>query len=690
VFRDSVEADSAFGANAQLFCRPTCPYFDNEGVLFGQHQLSTETDASVSGGTEDTRYFLSGLVKHDGGVATTTGYSKQSLRGNLDQKLGGRLQLNVNSEVIHSHSQRGISNNDNTGTSTFLVFPFTPSFIDLRPKGPDTLFSSYPVNPFSPSNPFQNFQFLKNNEDVWRILATSRLSLDAVTTPQHHIQLSATGGVDFFNQRNDIVSPPQLQFEPADRLPGTIVLGKAASLRLNLVGTAVHTYTPSANNFLATTSVGFQYENRNLNLTSIIGRNVLAGQENVNQATSINPSQSEQPVRNLGLYAQEELLALDQRLLLTGGVRADRSSLNGDPDKFFVFPKGAASYRFVRPMGGVDELKLRLAVGQTGNPPIFGAKYSPDTTGTINGLFGVVPNLAAGDPTIKPERNTEIEGGLDAALGDNFATLSLTVYRKTITDLILQQTLAFSKGTETRFFNGGKLRNQGIEAAVGISPVRHGDVTSLLRWTFSLNRSKVLELPVPTFQTGGFGTALGAFQIEQGKSATQIVGQDSLNRVIVVGDAAPKFQMYLSGDVTVKQFSLGFLWDWKHGGDIINLTQLLYDFGANSADWNAGGRQRFASFLRGNTQPYVQDGSYLKLREVTLSYHLPPGVTEHLFGGVRFARVSVSGRNLLRFTSYPGLDPEVSNFGNQAIIRNIDVAPFPPTRSFFFSVDLGF
>ncbi len=170
-----------------------------------------------------------------------------------------------------------------------------------------------------------------------------------------------------------------------------------------------------------------------------------------------------------------------------------------------------------------------------------------------------------------------------------------------------------------------------------------------------------------------------------------MVGLDSTGKVVVVGDAAPDFQMYFSSDLNYKQFSLGFLWDWKHGGSILNLTQLLYDFGANSADWNSGGSQRFASFSRGNTQPYTQDGSYLKLREVTLSYNLPTSVTEHLFGGgVRSARLAASGRNLLRFTPYAGLDPEVSNFGNQAIIRNIDVAPFPPSRSFYFSIDLGF
>ncbi|HTY06327.1 MAG TPA: hypothetical protein VMC86_07410, partial [Gemmatimonadales bacterium] len=127
------------------------------------------------------------------------------------------------------------------------------------------------------------------------------------------------------------------------------------------------------------------------------------------------------------------------------------------------------------------------------------------------------------------------------------------------------------------------------------------------------------------------------------------------------------------------------------GGDIINLTQLLYDAAQNSADWNSGGSQRFASFGNGNTQSYVQDGSYLKLRELSLTYTVPADVSARLFGtGVQDVRFSVTGRNLITISPYQGMDPEVSNFGNQAIARNIDVAPFPPSRSFFFSIDLGF
>src|SRR5256884_2810654 len=85
---------------------------------------------------------------------------------------------------------------------------------------------------------------------------------------------------------------------------------------------------------------------------------------------------------------------------------------------------------------------------------------------------------------------------------------------------------------------------------------------------------------------------------------------------------------------------------------------------------------------------YIQNASYLKLRELNVGYDLPPDIPRHF--GMRTARISLSGRNLLRFSPYKGLDPEVSNFGNQAIARNIDVAPFPPSRSFFFSIDLGF
>ena len=685
-FRDSAEAVTVFKGDSALagqLCRGGCPNFDNAGVLFGEHQLSVETDASVTGGNDQTTYFISGLVKKDGGIAPNTGYQKQSIRANLDQLLGSRFKVSVNLSAVHSLAQRGISNNDNTGTSPFLVFPSTPSFVDLRAVN-----GVYPSNPFTTSNPLQTFAELTNHEDVWRILGTSTARVDAVTTATQRLQFTLTGGLDYFSQRNDILSPADLQYEPQDGQPGTVVLGKGSDLRLNLAGSAIHTYTPASGAFQATTSAGFQYQNKDFNRTNVVGRTIALGLQNVSQAASITSQQSLQPEKNLGLYGQEEVLAANQRLLLTAGVRADRASVNGDPDKYYFYPKAAISYRFLQPLGGLDELKLRAAWGQTGNPPLFGARFILDSTAALGGQVGQLRPFRFGDTAIKPERNTEIEAGFDATFGQ-FATLGVTVYQKTITDLLLEQNLAPSTGYVSRIFNGGKLRNRGIEAALQVSPVRAQDINWILRSTFFLTRSKVQELPVPAYLTGGFALSLGSYFIQEGASATQIVGTiDAAGTRGVLGDANPNFQTSLSSDLDYKRFSLGFLWDWKQGGDVINLTTLLYDAASNSADWIPAGQARWNAFLGGKTQPYVEDGSYLKLRELTVAYNLPSETASRF--GMRTARLSFSGRNLLRFTSYKSLDPEVSNFGNQALGRFQDVTPYPPSRLFYFSVNTTF
>jgi TonB-dependent starch-binding outer membrane protein SusC len=659
--------------------------FDIEDQIYGRNDLSYETNASVSGGNENTKYFISGLVKDDQGIAINTGYKKQSLRANIDQELANWINLSVNTNVIHSRSNRGLSNNDNAGTSPYLVFPFTPNFIDLSGTGDQI--TDFPLNPFERSNPIQTFTFLKNEEDTWRALGNVTARIALMTTARHNMSVIAIGGVDYFNQENDFVSPPELEYEPNDGQPGTVVLSKSNNLNLNLAVNGNYTYSPASGRYQATTSLGFQYEDRDLDATRILGRTLLAGQENPDQTASLSVLQDDRPVRDLGLYGQEEILLLDRRLLLTAGIRADRSSNNGNTGKFFFYPKAAASYRFIRPFGGVDEVKLRGAFGQTGNQPLFGYKFSSDTTGSISGIFGKLPGNRAGDPNIQPERQTEFEAGFDAQLAGGRAELELTVYQRTISKLLLDQTIAPSIGMESHIFTSdSKLRNRGIEVGLTLSPIQSQNVNWLFRTTFFKNQSKITRLSVPAFETGGFGTSLGSFFIEEGKSATQIIGTEGL-----VGDATPDFQMSFSSDLDFHKFTLGFLWDWKQGGDVVNLTEFLYDAGQNSIDFVGAGEARSAAFDSGITKTYVQDASYLKLREVNLSYNLPESFTRSLFGSnVRYARLTVSGRNLIRFTGYRGLDPEVSNFGNQAIVRNIDVAPFPPSRSIFFSVDLGF
>jgi hypothetical protein len=155
-------------------------------------------------------------------------------------------------------------------------------------------------------------------------------------------------------------------------------------------------------------------------------------------------------------------------------------------------------------------------------------------------------------------------------------------------------------------------------------------------------------------------------------------------------------------------FRIYGLADWQQGGTVVNLTKLLYDFGQNTADFDSDprfvenigpievndtltlGERRIRGFGL-ETRPYIEDATYLKLREITIGYDVPESLLTELLGGtIGGARISLSGRNLLTFTDYSGLDPEVSNFGNQPIARNIDVAPFPPSRSLWLNFDVRF
>src|SRR5207247_10591717 len=121
---------------------------------------------------------------------------------------------------------------------------------------------------------------------LWPILRNSTRNVDAVTTSTQHVRFTVTAGLDFFSQRNDILSPADLQFEPQDGQPGTAVLGKSSDLRLNLVGSAVHTYSPVSNAFQATTSAGFQSAKRDLILTTIVGRTRALGLHHRQQPAS--------------------------------------------------------------------------------------------------------------------------------------------------------------------------------------------------------------------------------------------------------------------------------------------------------------------------------------------------------------------------------------------------------------------
>jgi TonB-dependent starch-binding outer membrane protein SusC len=211
--------------------------------------------------------------------------------------------------------------------------------------------------------------------------------------------------------------------------------------------------------------------------------------------------------------------------------------------------------------------------------------------------------------------------------------------------------------------------------------------------------ANVADFVIPN---SGFGAQYGRGRIARGQISTGIWGNlkraDGSTVDSLIADANPDFQMNFSNDFTFRGFTLSTLLDWRKGGYVSNMTQNLFDEGGNSWDYDhespvAGvplGEYRYSQWNAGqNAGQYIHDGSFVKLREVTLAYQVPQRLTTQYLRG-RDLRISFSGRNLATWTDYWSFDPEVNNFGNQSVVRFVDLAPFPPTRSLFVGFDLAY
>ena len=223
-------------------------------------------------------------------------------------------------------------------------------------------------------------------------------------------------------------------------------------------------------------------------------------------------------------------------------------------------------------------------------------------------------------------------------------------------------------------------------------PVQSKNMTWNTAVNFGRNRSLVTRLTIPPTPQGSFGYVLGSFQIEQGKSATQIVGLNGQG-VGVLGDAEPRFQMNTYNEVTFfKNLSLRFLIHWKQGGQNVNLTTLENDFGGTSADFDnvtnkAGlpdGVYRISK-VGSDAHEFVQTSGYARLREIGLYYSFTKLPVSYIKG----IRIGASLNNYITITKYKSYDPEVSNFGT-GFSSGVDVDPYPAAKraAFHFSIDL--
>lgn len=684
--------------------------YDHEDEIT-QSKLATETVASVSGGAEGSTYSGSLLVRDEPGVVIGTFYEKQSASLAVGYDLGKRARINLKGTAVHTLSDRGLTNNDNTGTSLYVALSTTPSFLNLNKEAG----GAYPDNPLAGSNPVQTVNRFKNQEEVWRFYGGADAQVNLYKDEEHEVLAQGNVGIDTFQQINDIFAPPDLQFEKETPLPGRSISGSTTNTNLNFSLSSSWRFNPKTGAFRSALTAGVNYDSVDRDGVVVVARNLTAGQEPVDNGTSLTAQETLFRTKDQGFFLQEEIALLDDKLVLLGGATAERSSLNGDSEKYFFYPKLAATYSLTDLVGDqFESLTVRGAYGQTGNRPNFGQAYTPLGTGSIGGVSTVGVGGTAGDPGIEPERQAEIEVGTDVVLKDQRAVVELSLYQRNISNMLLNKTVATSTGFAQQFVNGGEFRNRGIEASVSVKPVATEDFEWVSRGTLTLNRTEVLDLPNhQAFNDSrtGFGAGLGVVRVEEGKSLTQLVSDVDGDGVLdVVGNTEPDFRIGWSNNFTFGPFGVSTLLDWQHGSDIVNLTRFLYDGAFLSPDFCdprcagpddptddmgnpipiGAGEKRLDTFgNKGDVRPYIEDASFVKLREVSLFYNVPQDLVAKI-GWLSSLQLSLSGRNLLTFTDYSGLDPEVSNFGNQALGRNYDVAPYPPSRTFWFSAEASF
>ncbi|AHG90200.1 TonB-dependent outer membrane protein, SusC/RagA [Gemmatirosa kalamazoonensis] len=694
-FSSQQEAEDWYGGALPAPYDPTCHDFESE--FYKPDGPSYQTALSLRGGTNTgTNYYVSGFAQRDNAIQRGSYYNKQSLQGNLGQTIGSKLTLQANNNFIHTLTDRGVSGNDNSPIiSPGDIFSTTPSFFDLK---------SGARNPYigEGTNPFQTATVTKEPEDVYRYIGNVSATWTAYTSQRQTFDITALGGIDAFTDHGKVNSPSIAYYESADGQPGTLVNSDVTSQYANLNLSGVHRLTMSP--FTATTSFGLRREFRNSDQLWNQARTVPAGAQNIRLGLNQSNTETRFQVKDLAYFAQEELLMFNERLLLTGAVNAERSSVNGDDKKFYAYPKFAASYRVPFLPPHTDEVKLRFAFGRAGNQPGFGAKYTTLPVSPYSGQLGGLISSIAGNPDIKPETSNETEGGIDVQLFSGRMSVSATLFRDRITDLILNAAVAPSTGFSSKTINGGAMFKTGTELELQATPIQTKALTWTSHTTFSNYNSRVTRLDVPCSNGGSFfSVRYGASWICQGNSITSVqvnhAGFDttfsstgafvSRVRKTQLFESAPDFQMGFQNDFTVGRFRLGGLLDWRKGGYTVNLTNNYWD-GTNLLADTATSQARLAAFSTG-AGVYLEKATFLKLREINLSYGIPTSVARRVFGSsAQDVRLEFAGRNLYTWAPYTGYDPEVSNFGNQNIGRFQDVTPYPPSRSFFFAISANF
>jgi TonB-dependent starch-binding outer membrane protein SusC len=664
-----------------------------------------EQNMNVEGGNDQTRYFLSANFANEDGIMKSTSSRRAGARINLQQQLSPKLVANVTSNYITTNNQLQAFGEQNDYGIMGSLF-FAPTSVDFRPVN-----GVYPLPPALGTNPLLAIDRIRNPQTIERFIGSSKLTW----TPLTNLLVDYTIGLDN-------VGFEQRQFVPRNAVLGTtpLVTGRSQSVFennrvINQDGVSSYTWRPMGPLDLRTTG-GFNYTSQRVRITQATANGLAPVGDLVSAGSVFAATQSDVQLRTLGFYGQQEV-GVNDRLFLTAAVRYDASSTFAPSERWQSFPKLSASYVVLDGRSGaLNSLRVRSALGWAGSQPGILNAYSQFITFTqfpFAGRPGFVNDVIFGNPTLKNERAREWELGGDAGFLGGRVSAEATYYNRVVSDLLFFRPLATSTGFSRQFYPIGTMSNKGIELMLHTTNVDRPNIQWTSTMTYAHNKNLVDSLTILDFQSaGGYpnrirqGEPAGVFygsyaarncltgalltdslgryrrsnQTADMGSAAQRVAisggncNDSLNKVI--GDPNPKWMGSFLNEFTIaRKLRFRALLDGVFGNKIMNLSTRAQNAGiaSNSKSYERellpyGDPRKLPPGFNARTQGifeyWVEDGTFVKLRELSASYTLSSFGVNRFFGdGVD---LTLSGRNLKVWTKYSGYDPEINLFGTNA------------------------
>ena len=685
-----------------------------------QTGLSQNYKVSISGGNNQTQYFVSGNILDQSGIVITSGYKRYAFRTNVASKVTDWLDVTAD---VRLSNNKGKNNNISSGKGNPLwtAITYTPSMsiYDADGNYNKDQYNSLAENPVG---------LLKDSRDEYMVNKVNGM-LDLRFKLAKGLTFTATGGVDYTDRKD-------YSFD-SNKVFTSNGTGTADAYTMNLQSTNNLTYTGNWNGHSLIATGVFEYSSNQVRNMDIHGTGLLTesvGYWNVNVASSTSNSNSYSEYSLLS-YVGRLMYGFKNRYNATLTFRADGSSKFTE-EKWGYFPSAALAWNiaeegFMKNQNIFQNLKLRASYGIIGNQAIQAYEtlglltstlYDYGTGSRFTGYWGAT----FATPDLTWEKTYQFDLGLDISVLNNRLNFTIDYYDKKTKDALLQKTIPQYNGGGSFWVNRGEIANRGIELAIDAYPVRTDDFTWNSNFNFTWSKNEVKDLAGDAYILGSSpanglvgstnivkpGEPIGAiYGIEwegldaKGNNVYKDVNGDgaiSSDDFGVIGKSTPDITLGWNNIFTYKNWEFSFLMTGSFGADKLNLTRFtiasqvgdsrfitLRDAYYQGFD-KIGANAEYASLTSqnnvhyGNSSQWLESADFVRLKNLSIAYNMPKSLT-------RFAdvRLSVSCQNLFTITGYSGMDPETFS-ENSDVVGGMDVGAYPIPRTITFGARFTF